>query len=135
MSDIPTLFDLSDRVAVVTGGAGLLGAQFCRSLAQAGAQVVIADQYAKAASELADALAAEGHQVLAVETNVTDPESTKDDTDLQLIWDWAAEAILAREAIVFIGYSLPQYDSFSVKFFSHLSNGQIIEVYVQGTSK
>jgi len=37
------LFRLTGRTALVTGGAGLLGAQFCRTMAQAGAQVVIAD--------------------------------------------------------------------------------------------
>ena len=36
-------FDLSGRVALVTGGAGLLGGQHARALAQVGARVVIAD--------------------------------------------------------------------------------------------
>jgi hypothetical protein len=58
-----------------------------------------------------------------------DPESAKEDTDLQLLWDWTAKVISEREAIAFIGYSLPQYDSFSADFFSQLSNGKIIEVY------
>lgn len=43
MASLPDLFDLSGRVAVVTGGAGLLGKEFCKTLAQAGALVVIAD--------------------------------------------------------------------------------------------
>ena len=43
MAGIQQLFDLTGRVALVTGGAGLLGAEFCRTLAEAGARVVVAD--------------------------------------------------------------------------------------------
>jgi 2-deoxy-D-gluconate 3-dehydrogenase len=56
MANLPELFDLSSRVAVVTGGAGLLGAEFCKTLAQAGAQVVIADIDEEAALSLAASL-------------------------------------------------------------------------------
>jgi len=44
------LFDLSGRSAIVTGGAGLLGAEFCRVLAGAGAAVVGADRVGEAGS-------------------------------------------------------------------------------------
>jgi NAD(P)-dependent dehydrogenase (short-subunit alcohol dehydrogenase family) len=54
---LPRLFDLTGRVAVVTGGAGLLGEEFCRTLAEAGAKVVIADANALAAKKLADSIA------------------------------------------------------------------------------
>jgi NAD(P)-dependent dehydrogenase (short-subunit alcohol dehydrogenase family) len=37
------LFDLTNEVAVVTGGAGRLGSQYARTLAQAGARVAIFD--------------------------------------------------------------------------------------------
>lgn len=38
-----SLFSLHNKVAVVTGGAGLLGKKFCLSLANAGAKVILAD--------------------------------------------------------------------------------------------
>jgi 2-deoxy-D-gluconate 3-dehydrogenase len=56
MANLPELFDLTGRVAIVTGGAGLLGAEFCRTLAEAGAQVSIADLNGEAAGELAASL-------------------------------------------------------------------------------
>lgn len=40
---LPKPFDLRGRVALVTGGSGLLGAQHARALAETGASVVIAD--------------------------------------------------------------------------------------------
>ncbi len=40
---LPKPFDLRGRVALVTGGSGLLGAQHARALAEIGASVVIAD--------------------------------------------------------------------------------------------
>jgi 2-deoxy-D-gluconate 3-dehydrogenase len=43
MDHLPKLFDLSGRTALVTGGAGLLGTEFCQTLFQAGANVAIAD--------------------------------------------------------------------------------------------
>jgi NAD(P)-dependent dehydrogenase (short-subunit alcohol dehydrogenase family) len=43
MSGILDKFDLTGRVALVTGGAGLLGKEFCRTLAEAGAAVAVAD--------------------------------------------------------------------------------------------
>jgi NAD(P)-dependent dehydrogenase (short-subunit alcohol dehydrogenase family) len=37
------LFDLSGKVSIVTGGAGILGNHFCRALAEAGSSVAIFD--------------------------------------------------------------------------------------------
>jgi len=68
-------FDLAGRVAVVTGGVGLLGTEFCRTLAEAGAAVVVVDLNAFASQAVADSLAKSGTKALAVPTDITDPDA------------------------------------------------------------
>jgi 2-deoxy-D-gluconate 3-dehydrogenase len=68
-------FSLAGRTALVTGGAGLLGRQFTRALGEAGANVVVADLDLAQAQKQADALQTAGISALAVEVNVTDPDS------------------------------------------------------------
>ncbi len=75
---ISALFDLSQRVAAVTGGAGLLGAEFCRTLAEAGAHVVVVDINAAAALALAQSLTQAGYSVQACYTDVTQPDSVQE---------------------------------------------------------
>jgi NAD(P)-dependent dehydrogenase (short-subunit alcohol dehydrogenase family) len=40
---VSDLFDLSDKVCIVTGALGLIGKDFCRALAEAGGSVVVTD--------------------------------------------------------------------------------------------
>lgn len=68
-------FDLTGRVAVVTGGVGLLGAEFCKTLAEAGAAVAVVDLNGAAAEKVAAALVADGYRAKAVPTDITKPES------------------------------------------------------------
>lgn len=49
-------FDFSDRVAVVTGGAGAIGAEVARGLAGCGARVIVADVDGQAADSVASGL-------------------------------------------------------------------------------
>jgi 2-deoxy-D-gluconate 3-dehydrogenase len=75
MSNILDKFILSDRVALVTGGAGLLGAEFCRTLAEAGAAVAVVDLDEQGAARVADSLAQAGFRALAIPADITRPES------------------------------------------------------------
>ncbi len=68
-------FDLKGRTAVVTGGGGLLGAEFCRTLAEAGACISIVDLNGAAADQVAQALTKAGFQASAFGADVTDPKS------------------------------------------------------------
>ncbi|GAB4540100.1 MAG: SDR family oxidoreductase [Anaerolineales bacterium] len=68
-------FNLKDRAAVVTGGVGLLGKEFCRALAEAGAAVAVVDLNGAAAKQVADELAQSGYQAMGVATDITKPES------------------------------------------------------------
>jgi NAD(P)-dependent dehydrogenase (short-subunit alcohol dehydrogenase family) len=47
---------LDGQVALVTGGAGILGAKFCAGFAEAGAQVAVVDLFADRAGEVAEAI-------------------------------------------------------------------------------
>ena len=68
-------FDLTGRVAVVTGGVGLLGGEFCRTLAEAGAAVVVVDLNESASQSASDSLTKNGYKALAVTSDITQPES------------------------------------------------------------
>jgi len=70
-------FDLTGRVAIVTGGVGLLGAEFCRTLAEAGAAVAVVDLNASASQAVADALTNNGYKALALPADITQPDSVK----------------------------------------------------------
>jgi NAD(P)-dependent dehydrogenase (short-subunit alcohol dehydrogenase family) len=70
-------FDLTGKVAIVTGGPGLLGREFSRTLAEAGASVAVADINAEAVNQLATELIQAGYPCIGVATDVTQPESVK----------------------------------------------------------
>ena len=69
--------DLSGRVAFVTGASSGLGAQFARTLARAGAGVVLASRRVEKLKELHARIEGEGGDAHVVELDVTDHDSIK----------------------------------------------------------
>jgi len=64
--------DLGGRAAVVTGGGRGIGAAVARTLAEAGARVLVCARSGAAVEQLAAELAAGGHAAYAVECDVAD---------------------------------------------------------------
>jgi NAD(P)-dependent dehydrogenase (short-subunit alcohol dehydrogenase family) len=71
-------FDLKGHVAIVTGGGGQLGTEFCKTLAEAGAGVIVADLLLDHAARTADLLTGLGYDCMPFELDVTSVESTRD---------------------------------------------------------
>lgn len=69
--------DLSGRVAFVTGASSGLGAQFAKTLARAGAAVVLASRRVEKLKTLRARIEGEGHDAHVVELDVTDIGSIK----------------------------------------------------------
>jgi len=68
-------FDLTGSVAIVTGGVGLLGSEFCKTLAEAGAAVAVVDLNSASASATAESLTKSGYTAQAFPTDITKPAS------------------------------------------------------------
>lgn len=67
--------NLKGRVAVVTGGGGVLCGAFAKTLAEQGCKVAVLDLNKDAAQQCADEINAAGGQAIAVGCNVLDLES------------------------------------------------------------
>ena len=108
MRALPDLFDLHDRTVIVTGGAGLLGAQFCRTLVASGARVTIADLNAEAAEKLAAELNAgissDRMRCISQRLDVTQPES------VQALVDASLEAFGRLDILVNSAALDPKFD-------------------------
>jgi NAD(P)-dependent dehydrogenase (short-subunit alcohol dehydrogenase family) len=71
-------FDLGGNVAVVTGGAGIIGQHFCAGLAESGAKVAVVDLQEEKAQELAQTLSEKyDNKVIGVGCDVSEVKSVK----------------------------------------------------------
>ncbi|WXJ96046.1 5-keto-D-gluconate 5-reductase [Neomoorella carbonis] len=76
--DMSKLFDLSGKVALVTGGASGIGREICCGLAQYGAKVMVADLNFDGATMLKKELRSNGFTAEAVRVNVLNKQEVED---------------------------------------------------------
>lgn len=73
---------LNGKVAVITGGGGVLCSGFAKTLAKQGVKVAVLDLNEAAAQKVADEIVADGGTAIAVGCNVLEPESMKAARDI-----------------------------------------------------
>ena len=71
-------FRLNNKVAIITGGAYGIGRSFCLGLADEGAKIVIADIDLEAAKATAAEIEAKGTDAIALKTDVSSLEETRE---------------------------------------------------------
>jgi NAD(P)-dependent dehydrogenase (short-subunit alcohol dehydrogenase family) len=76
-NSIQTLFDVSGKVVVVTGGAGVLCSSICKALAAAGACIAVLDLNSTSAGALAADICSSGGEAIGVTCNVLDRASVE----------------------------------------------------------
>src|SRR5690242_19404035 len=74
---MPTLFDLTDRIALVTGAGRGIGREIARTLAQAGAHIAVAEFDPTSAEDAAAEIRTIGRQAFAVQTDVRESASVE----------------------------------------------------------
>jgi NAD(P)-dependent dehydrogenase (short-subunit alcohol dehydrogenase family) len=117
-----TLFDVRDRVVVVTGGAGQLGRGFSTSLEAAGAKVAVIDR----------ALVKETANVLSVACDITD-RSALERALARIEAQWEAPYGLVNAAALDSPPDAPPEENGPFETYPEASFDRIMSVNVKGT--
>jgi NAD(P)-dependent dehydrogenase (short-subunit alcohol dehydrogenase family) len=96
-SELQALFSLQEKVAVVTGGTGVLGGAIAHGLAAAGARVAILGRRADRAAEVAESIRAQGGEAMPLPADVLD-ESQLAAARADLLAQWGQVDILINAA-------------------------------------
>jgi NAD(P)-dependent dehydrogenase (short-subunit alcohol dehydrogenase family) len=91
------LFSLKGKVAVVTGGTGVLGGAMARGLAVAGAKVAILGRRAEKAAQVAENIRGEGGEAMALPADVLNKEELEQACET-LLGRWGTVDILINAA-------------------------------------
>ncbi len=115
-TELEKLFSLQDKVAVVTGGTGVLGGAIARGLAAAGARVAILGRRGQLAAEVAESIQVDGGQAMPLPADVLDKEQLEA-ARATLLMRWGRVDILVNAA----GGAVPEATVFGERTFFDLT--------------
>jgi NAD(P)-dependent dehydrogenase (short-subunit alcohol dehydrogenase family) len=128
------LFSVRDKVVVVTGGFGQIGAEFVRSLHERGARVAVTSR-----SEVADPAARLGlddpeGRLLAVEMDITDQTSVDAGFD-RVIATWGVPTVVVNNAGIDTQPSAPPevsgpFEEFPVDVFREVVDTNLVGTFL-----
>lgn len=121
---VKDMFDLTGKVAVVTGASSGLGVAFARAFAEAGADVVLAARRVNRLAETAAMVDATGRRSLSMATDVSDPQQCQSVID-RAVGEFGRVDVLVNNAG--IGTSVPATRETSEQF------QQVINVNLNGS--
>ena len=108
------IFDLTGQVAIITGGAGLLGMQHASVIAEAGGQPVIADLSADAAQRAAQEISGAYHvESIAVQVDVTSKSQVTAMVDAVLSRFGRIDILINNAALTVKGGGIESRDYFA----------------------
>jgi NAD(P)-dependent dehydrogenase (short-subunit alcohol dehydrogenase family) len=128
-----SLFDLSGRVAVVTGGMGQLGSQYAAGLAARGMRVAVYDvrtELQQGVADLSTGLADGSIRAFAVD--VTDRSTVEHATDT-VVSEWGVPHLLVNNAGIDTPPDAPAEEVGPFESYPEASFDRIMDVNVKGT--
>jgi len=126
-------FSLAGKTAVVTGSGRGIGQAIAMALADAGADIVLADLSPEMMTESTEKISALGRKVLAVATNVTDPKQVQNLVD-KSIKEFGKIDIMVNNAgtqVIKPVSALPAFESIYTKIVPGFLNGMTDDEYAR----
>lgn len=108
--DLTRLFDMTGRVALVTGGSRGLGLSIARGLAAAGARVVIASRKLEVCEEAARLIASEGGSALPLACHMGEPDQIRELVE-KTIGQYGQLDCIVNNAAVALRFGIAEFDA------------------------
>lgn len=124
------IFNLTGKVALVTGGARGIGFEFATALAEAGSDVAIADINGDQATTSAQSLAkATGRRIIAIKTDVSDETDAQDMIDTVVQEFGALDICFANAGIAEPNLPIRDIEDYSSDYWHKLIAVNLTGVY------